>query len=138
MKKLQIATENKDSVTNFMQGFDHILVLQLLDNLNWKPIVVTDVEYIEGTEIENHVIRHAGSIIPNGQIIDAENVYQNTEEFLEYVEANYPELEGFVTLKGNTALDILKENNQEYSIKNLNKTDKKYLEQYIQYVKETF
>lgn len=137
MEKLMLAMQNTDSVDSFMHGFDHILVLQIFKELDWKPIVITDVEYVEGTEIETHVIRHAGSIKPNGQIVDAENIYENKEEFLEYVEENYPELEGFILLEGEKALEILMKYNNELSIKNLNPTDKKYLMDFIQFNKNS-
>lgn len=120
VKKLQfpnLGSIKPSDLEVFRNGYCHLIALQNMTNLGLKPISVEDMDYNPNEDRLVPVLTHTASYLPNGQIIDSHNIYQNEQEFLDCIEYDYEELDEFKVRRGNEALPLLMQvNNQTKSI----------------------
>lgn len=87
----------------FMHGLCVQFHKELNNKFNLKPINIHDYEIDFDNECEYEVLVHTASILPNGQIIDAEYVYKDENEFMKYVSTEFEEMNEFFIVKGKEA-----------------------------------
>lgn len=81
------------TVGMFMHGLCHLPAIQLNKKYNLPLIIVMDID--DGM----NVLVHVANILDDNRIIDMENIYDNEEEFMDFIEEEFEELTEFTIKK---------------------------------------
>lgn len=130
MKTLNVENASKYTIERFTGNMSYLFALKLKEDLDIDLVVIGDVQN------EMNVMRHIGLVTKDNKVFDATCLYETYQEYVEFMENVLTELEGFVYLKGDKALEIIKEQGFTLTCDNLNDKDKKYIEDFKELLKD--
>lgn len=130
MKTLNVENASKYTIERFTGNMSYLFALKLKEDLDLDLVVIGDVQN------EMNVMRHIGLVTNDNKVFDATCLYETYQEYVEFMETVLTELEGFVYLKGDKALEIIKEQGFTLTYDNLNDVDKKYIEDFKELLKD--